>query len=156
MSRRKSIFSRLGAGAEGAAAVEMAIVLNLLLLLIMGMMDFGHAWYMRQLVINASREGARYAVVWRGTPPTRDAPVPDVSTWVLQNPPTGSYGLAALLPTDAQPTVTVSPGDLTTAQTGDPVTVTVTAQKTWWVINNFVPGLPQPKTLMAQTIMRAE
>ena len=31
----------------------------------MGILDFGHAFLMRQAIVNASREAARYAVVYR-------------------------------------------------------------------------------------------
>lgn len=44
---------------RGAAAVEMAIVLPLLLLIIGGIVDFGRAYYLNSVITNASREGAR-------------------------------------------------------------------------------------------------
>ncbi|PIU52954.1 MAG: hypothetical protein COS90_08745, partial [Deltaproteobacteria bacterium CG07_land_8_20_14_0_80_60_11] len=43
---------------RGAIAVELAILLPVFLLLVFGIMDFGHAFYMKQMVSNASREGA--------------------------------------------------------------------------------------------------
>lgn len=45
----------------GAAAVEFAVVAPIFLLLIFGMIDFGRAMMMSQVVQNASREGARLA-----------------------------------------------------------------------------------------------
>ena len=44
---------------RGAAAVEMAIVLPLLLLVVGGLVDFGRAYYLNSVIANASREGAR-------------------------------------------------------------------------------------------------
>ncbi|TQJ51679.1 TadE family protein [Phycicoccus sp. SLBN-51] len=44
---------------RGAAAVEMAIVLPMLLLVIGGLVDFGRAFYLQAVITNASREGAR-------------------------------------------------------------------------------------------------
>lgn len=44
---------------RGAAAVEMAIVLPMLLLVIGGLVDFGRAFYLNAVITNASREGAR-------------------------------------------------------------------------------------------------
>ena len=44
---------------RGAAAVEMAIVLPLLLMVIGGLVDFGRAFYLNAVITNASREGAR-------------------------------------------------------------------------------------------------
>jgi Flp pilus assembly protein TadG len=43
----------------GAAAVEFALVLIPLLLIIFGMVDFGYAYYTKITVSNAAHEGAR-------------------------------------------------------------------------------------------------
>jgi Flp pilus assembly protein TadG len=44
---------------RGAAAVEMAIVLPLLLLVVAGIADLGRAFYYQIVISNAAREGAR-------------------------------------------------------------------------------------------------
>jgi Flp pilus assembly protein TadG len=44
---------------RGAAAVEMAIVLPLLLMVIAGIADLGRAFYYQLVISNAAREGAR-------------------------------------------------------------------------------------------------
>ncbi|ACV68453.1 TadE/TadG family type IV pilus assembly protein [Desulfohalobium retbaense] len=44
---------------RGAAAVEFAIVLPLLVLIFAGITEFGIAYYNKQVITNASREGAR-------------------------------------------------------------------------------------------------
>jgi Flp pilus assembly protein TadG len=48
---------------SGAAAVEFALVLPLLVLILFGIVEFAAAWHARQLITNAAREGARVAVV---------------------------------------------------------------------------------------------
>ena len=48
-------------GEHGAVAVEFAIILPILLLLVFGIIDFGHAYYMKHVLQNSCREGARYA-----------------------------------------------------------------------------------------------
>jgi hypothetical protein len=60
----EKIISSAGWSGGGAAALEFALVVNLLLVLIMGMIDFRHAWCLRQVITNASREGARAGVVY--------------------------------------------------------------------------------------------
>ncbi len=47
----------------GQAIVEMALVLPVLLLLLLGVVEFGLAFNAKQAVTNAAREGARLAVV---------------------------------------------------------------------------------------------
>lgn len=48
---------------KGAALVEMAIALPLLLLVVWGMIDFARAYYTSNSLSTAVREGARYAAV---------------------------------------------------------------------------------------------
>lgn len=48
-----------GTGEDGAAAVELALVLPLLLLLVFGVVDFGRAYSARVELAHAAREGVR-------------------------------------------------------------------------------------------------
>jgi Flp pilus assembly protein TadG len=50
----------------GQALVEMAIILPLLLLLVMGIFEFGRAMYLKNTLTHAARAGARTAVVTSG------------------------------------------------------------------------------------------
>jgi hypothetical protein len=52
-----------GRGEDGAAAVEFALLLPLLVLLLFGLIQFGAAFNTRIQATNAAREGARMAVV---------------------------------------------------------------------------------------------
>ncbi|WP_051564630.1 TadE/TadG family type IV pilus assembly protein [Desulfovermiculus halophilus] len=47
---------------RGVAMVEFAIVLPLLLILMFGLIEFGLVLYNKQVITNASREGARYGI----------------------------------------------------------------------------------------------
>ncbi|HVJ84022.1 MAG TPA: TadE/TadG family type IV pilus assembly protein [Caulifigura sp.] len=47
---------------EGAAAVETALVLPLFFLIVFGVIEFGRAFMVAQLLTNAAREGARSAI----------------------------------------------------------------------------------------------
>ncbi len=51
------------AGSSGQALAEFAIILVVLMLIVMGVMDLSRAVYIRSVVANAAREGARRAVV---------------------------------------------------------------------------------------------
>lgn len=48
---------------NGAAAVEFGIVLAVLVLLAVGVGEFGIMFYNKQVIVNASREGARAGIV---------------------------------------------------------------------------------------------
>ena len=48
---------------RGVAAVELAICLPILILLVCGSIEFGFFFYNQQVITNASREGARAGIV---------------------------------------------------------------------------------------------
>ena len=50
-------------GRPGAAAVEFALVAPLLVMLVLGMIEFGRMMMVEQILTNAAREGARKAVL---------------------------------------------------------------------------------------------
>ena len=52
-----------GPRTRGAVVVEFAVVLPVFILLIMGMMEYGRMIMVQQLLVNASREGARHATL---------------------------------------------------------------------------------------------
>lgn len=54
---------RLRGDRSGAAAVEFALVLPLLMTLVFGVFEFGLLWNTYQVVTDAAREGARRAVI---------------------------------------------------------------------------------------------
>lgn len=48
---------------EGQAVVELALVAPIIILLLVGIFEFGRAWSAHQALTDAAREGARAAVV---------------------------------------------------------------------------------------------
>jgi Flp pilus assembly protein TadG len=144
LSRLRRLLKR-GRGQEGAAAVEFAIILPLLTLLTMGGLDLGHMYYIDHLITNASREGARYAAKYTGTSaePTNTA----ISNYVKLPSPGLNYNAFNL---DALTVNTTYAGTFPNRI----ATVTVTAQKQWWILGSLL-GL-STKTLTAQTAMNVE
>ena len=154
-------------GEQGAIAVEFALILPVLLLLVFGIIDFGHAWYMRHMMSDASREGARYATRYCTAGTTRILPKdlsPSVTNFILltsaENGGKGGWGLQSLLPADASPAVTPGgPGATWTSATtvaGKDFIITITATKTWFVLGNLIPGLGSSKLLSVTTTMTCE
>jgi Flp pilus assembly protein TadG len=133
---------RRGRGQEGAAAVEFAIVLPLLMLLLAGLIDFGWLFYWQHTVINASRAGARYGVqaklVDGVSTPYTDA---DITTLV------NKYG------TGLGVTVDRTGGN----SSGAPRPVTVTKTMQWFFLGILQSwGVPLPSTVSNTTTMTVE
>ena len=63
MKPTKTVEKRPRRGDSGEALLEIALVLPILLLLSMGMLDFGRAFHAKNIVDQAAREAARVAAV---------------------------------------------------------------------------------------------
>jgi len=92
----------------GQSLVEFAITVPLLLFLLLGIVDFGRAWNVYQVLTDAGREGTRLAVVDNGS---TDAQVRDVIKQAAAR--------AGITLTDSN--ITVNEG----ATRGEPTTVTI-------------------------------
>lgn len=136
---------RRGRGQEGSAAVEFAIILPILLLLSLGGLDLGHMYFIDHIITNASREGARYAAKYTGT--NAEPTSAQVSNYVKLPSPGLDYNSFNL---DNLTVTAVYAGTFPNRI----ATVTVTAQKQWWVLGGLL-GFA-PKTLTAQTAMNVE
>ena len=53
----------LKADARGQALLEFALILPILLMLVLGIIEFGRIWNINQMVSDTTREGARRAVL---------------------------------------------------------------------------------------------
>lgn len=58
---------------EGAALVEFALILPILIMLIMGIIEFSLLLYDKAVITNASREGARFGIVFRTDRPVANS-----------------------------------------------------------------------------------
>jgi Flp pilus assembly protein TadG len=63
MRRRQGLLRRRSRAGRGQALVEFALVAPLFLFVLFGIIDFGRYVYYVQILNNAAREGARYAIV---------------------------------------------------------------------------------------------
>jgi len=110
MTSSKRTRSRLHKDQTGAAAVEFAIVVSVLVILVFGVLEFGLNFWQVQNLRAATREGARAAAV-RGTPTQVSDAMVNASSESL---PSGFTGF------------TLSPATGCTSQTvGQEVTVTI-------------------------------
>lgn len=134
---------------KGASAVEFALVLPLLIVLLFGIIEFGLILYDKAVVTNASREGARYGIVYRepGSEITCDNITNIIQTYTAGKLITfGSVNNVA---------ISYAPGDCNPGS-GNDLTVTVSYQYDYLLLPGFVAGLVGPIDLDGQTIMVKE
>lgn len=115
---------------RGSAAVEFAIVLPVLLMLVMGIIEFGHAYNAQLTLTQAAREGVRAMAISNDPAAARS------------NTKSAAASLYPLL-TDGQ--ITVSPAACTP---GTRATVTITYPL------GTITGIVSPITLTGKGVMR--
>jgi len=140
---------------RGGVMVEFAVSCLVFLLIVSGIMDLGHAFYMNQVVTNASREGARYGITYQ-TDTNGNRIAPSNLPVSIQSYLLNTYLANTFLPQDANPQVTLSGAGYTTGTKGADLEVTVSATKTWFVLDNLVPSLGEQLNLAATTVMKCE
>jgi Flp pilus assembly protein TadG len=60
--RRGGFFRRAVSGESGTELLELALVLPLLMVMLIGIVDFGEAWALKDKLSGAARDGARAAI----------------------------------------------------------------------------------------------
>lgn len=131
------IIKKLLSGRRGQALVETALMLPILILILMGIVEFGRILNAYLIITNASREGARCAVVHST----------DVEIQSAVNNLTSTLNQSDV-------TLTITP-DFVNRTSGSSVTVTVD-----YSINIITPLMraiiPNPYPINSTTVMRAE
>lgn len=132
-------------GETGASAVEFAIVLPVLLVVIFGIIEFGFAIYDKTMITHASREGARAGIIFRVPPVTDNEIVNVVNNYLSDNLITFGGSTSA--------TVSVTRGGY---NAGDALKVTVAYTYTSLILPDLVATLSREFNMVAETTMRME
>ncbi len=146
----RSVLCGRGACARGQALSEFAIVVPVFLLILLGIFETGRFIFNYEALNNATREGARYAIVHgdnsfcpSGPPPPGHTNACDPSgSRVLQRVRDTAYGIA---PADVVPSATWDPNN----RRGNTVKVTATYTYTSFVPLLFLP----PITVSAESTL---
>ena len=125
---------------SGASAVEFALLLPVLMMVLFGIIEFGFALYQQAVLTNASREGTRLGIVQA---------LPAITTAQI-NGAIDNY----LIPAGINP-ANVSRNIIPGAVTGDLVSVSLTLPYTFMVLPSLTSLAPQIN-LTAYTVMRHE
>ncbi|HSQ91646.1 MAG TPA: TadE/TadG family type IV pilus assembly protein [Nitrospiraceae bacterium] len=125
---------------SGASAVEFALLLPVLMMILFGIIEFGMALYRQAILTNASREGARLGIVQS---------IPAITTGQIDAAIDNYLTAAGVAPGNVARNI-VSGG-----VTGTPVQVTLTLPYTYAVLPGLTSIAPTIN-LTAQTVMRHE
>ena len=123
MRRPQSGWSRFRKRTDGMSAVEFALLLPVMLLIVCGIMDFGNLYFQLHVANEAAREAARLGAITK--PPQCQATV--------QATIRGEYGNSLTLTFTPNPPAT---GGSVTATVTNPVTILTP------VINQLIPNNP--------------
>lgn len=126
---------------SGTAAVELALLLPVLMIILFGVIEFGVAFYRQAILTNASREGARLGIV-QSVPPIANAAV---------DAKIDAYLTAAGL----NPATVTRNTPVLTGGVGSNVVVTLTLPYTFVVLPALTSITPSIN-LVATTVMRHE
>jgi len=152
MNRIKTYRRRLVQATDGMATVEAAIVMSLLLMILLGTLEFGLLFSAKYAITDGAREGARYGVIYKtqtdGTrlPPISLSPsIQQTVTGILTGHlPPGSFGVQVVNNLGYQ-----------TGKAGQDLTVIVTYHNVWDLLGGFIPQM-QNITLTSQHTMKCE
>ena len=139
-------------GQKGAAAVEFAIILPLLVTLVFGIIEFSTLFYNKAMITNASREGARAGIVFANPRMSDEGIRTVVKTYCSNNLITFGDGAGAPLDDDD---IDISPPE-GSRNAGDSLSVTVRYHYDFLVLPNFISSLLGGLNLSAVTVMRME
>lgn len=138
--------------ARGATAIEMTLILPLLLMILFGIVEMSMILYDQAMITNASREGARFGILFNADSSGTYSPMTDTDIQDKVNQYLAGR-LVNFSPSSA--TTTVTPG-LGARASGVPLTVRVEYNYHFLVLPNFVGSLAGDLNLAAQTVMRME
>lgn len=131
---------------RGVAAVEFALILFPLVLLVFGTIEFSTLLYDKAMITNASREGARAGIVYSYPDRIADGEIVNViNTYVSDH----MISLGA----DSSVSTTIA---RTGNASGDTLTVRVSYVYNFLVLPNLMTSLSDGLLLQAETVMRLE
>jgi Flp pilus assembly protein TadG len=145
---------RAWASDAGSALVELAVTLPLLVLVMVGAVDFARVFYMGMELTNAARAGAQYGAY---------DPAHSGNIAGMQTAATGSINMTGVTATASRTcqcatgTGTFSAATCTTTCPSGQhlvVTVTVTTSKTFTLLAGSVPGIPHSINLVRAATLR--
>lgn len=152
---------------RGQAAVEIALLLPVLLVLLFGIILSGFTFYAFIQVSNAAREGARAGSVWRLTQAASSLCLEPTVERAIYDSGSGTSALGWLSPTSPSFNVTndvtitlIKPdnslGVVCDPRPGDRLTVWVTYRYRLPLVSVLLPQFPQPIVIVRDVMMEVQ
>ncbi|MBF0452680.1 MAG: pilus assembly protein [Candidatus Magnetomorum sp.] len=123
----------------GSVAVEFALFSPFMFVILFSIIEMGSAWYQKQMMVSASREGARFCSLFENKSEQ------EVEAYILDILDQSGF------PND--PDIDISGAD---ANTGDLVSVRISCPYRCAVLSAFIPSVSNLLELSASTVMRHE
>lgn len=134
------------------ATVEFAVILSVLLLLVLGILGFGLVWYAKDAITNATREGARYGVIYHTRADGSRLPPSELSPSIQQ---VVTDKLTNILPPGSYQVEVVNNLPYSTDTSGSDFIVRVNFINLWDLLGGLLPPLKN-MAFSAQTVMKCE
>ena len=134
---------------HGQSLVEFVLILPVLLILLFGIIEFGLLLYNKQVITNASREGARYGIVARATRRSPEEIQAVVSAYTANHLVTSGTDTATVA-------ISRDPSGTPQGVFGDDLTVRVDFHYDFFALPAFITSLLGGTELVAQTTMKYE
>jgi len=148
---------------RGQAAVEIALLLPVLLVLLFGIILSGFTFYAFIQVSNAAREGARAGSVYRITQAGSGLTLEETVEQAIYDPGGPTSALGFLSPTSPSfnvandvDVVWVDADADTVISSGDQLSVTVTYSYTLPLVSVLLPQFPQPIVIVRDVMMEVQ
>jgi Flp pilus assembly protein TadG len=139
---------------RGGALVELAVVLPVLVLIAIGVMDYGRVYYTSVTVANAARAGAEWGAYGRAGSSTADADIQNFAK--IEGAEAGTLTVTSSTVCRCSPTAaTISCSNSCGGYGAPQVYVTATATKSVALILKY-PGLPASVTISRSATFRAQ
>jgi len=135
----KNLQQKIYRSQTGSVAVEFALFSPFMFMMLFSIIEIGGAWYQKQMMVSASREGARFCSLYD------QKSEQEIETYILNILTQSGF------PND--PEIEITGAD---ASSGDLVQVRISCHYRFSVLNAFIPSVSNLLELSASTVMRHE
>lgn len=148
--KKMKLYKSLNSNDDGAAVVEFAIVLPLFMVLTFGIIEFGIIMYNKAIITNASREGARFGILYANPPKSEAAVKERVADKLGTDVDNLGESMLISLGSPAEITISAEP------DTAGEYLIVKVEYPYGFLLPKLLPGVPDTMNIVTTTVMRRE